>query len=164
MFGNTLYTAGQPVGIEWQHLEQRFGLVYDAVHTHSSRISLFGDYVRVNDRIQAMQMQMQMGIGGNVMDNDLNMAMAGIGLEKCLKITHNEAVLSLECIAAGAFLDDAVGAEAETAFKYSIPMNKHRRGFVKGGYRYLTYKKKVSDARLFDIAIEGGFLQAGLMF
>jgi hypothetical protein len=91
------------------------------------------------------------------------MAMVG-QFEKCLKTTYTKATLSLQCVAAGAFLDDAVGAEAETALKYSIPMNNGRRGFVKGGYRYLTYKKKSSDARMFDIALEGGFLQAGLVF
>ena len=162
VFGNTQYTAGQPVNIEWQHLEQRFGLVYDAVHAHSSRISVFGDYVRVSDRIKTMQMQV--GMGGDVMDNDLNMGMAGVEFENCLKKTYNKATLSLECTAGAAFLDDAVGAEVATAFKYSIPMNSRRWGFVKGGYRYLTYKQKSSDVRMFDIAMEGGFLQMGLVF
>ncbi|AFM24966.1 hypothetical protein [Desulfomonile tiedjei] len=162
VFGNSQYTTGQRVNIEWERLEQRLGLVYDAVHTHSSRISLFGDYVRINDRIKLMQMQM--GMGGDVMDNDLNMAMAGLEFEKCLKSTRTKAVLSLACKASGAFLDDAVGGEAETALKYSIPMNNGRWGFVKGGYRYVTYKKKSDDARVFDMAMEGGFLQMGLVF
>ena len=105
-----------------------------------------------------------MGMGGDVMDNDLNMAMAGVEFEKCLKATHTKATLSLECKASTAFLDDAVGGEAETGLKYSIPMNSRRWGFVKGGYRYLTYKRKSSDARMFDIAMEGGFLQMGLVF
>ncbi|MBI5252473.1 MAG: hypothetical protein HY912_23510 [Desulfomonile tiedjei] len=162
MFGNTQYTGGQAVSVQWERLEQRLGLIYDAVHSHSSRIGLFGDYIRVNERIKTMQMLA--GMGGNTMDNDLNMAMAGIEFEKCLKTTHTKATLSLECKAGAAFLDDAVGAEAETALKYSIPMNNGRWGFVKGGYRYLTYKKKSSDARMFDMAMEGGFLQMGLVF
>lgn len=162
VFGNTQYSAGQDVSMQWEHLEQRIGLMYDAVHAHSSRISLFGDYVRVNDRIKTMQMQM--GMGGDVMDIDLNMAMAGVEFEKCLKKTHNKATLSLDCKAGVAFLDDAFGVEAETALKYSIPMNNGRWGFIKGGYRYLTYKRKSSDLKLFDVAMEGGFLQMGLVF
>jgi len=162
VFGNTLYTAGQPVNIEWQRLEQRLGLVYDVVHAHSSRFSLFGDYVRITDRIKTMQMQF--GMGGGIMDNDLNMAMAGGEFEKCLRTAYNKATFSLACVAGAAFLDDVVGAEAETALKYSIPMNCGRWGFVKGGYRYLTYKRKSSDARMFDMAMEGGFLQMGFVF
>jgi len=162
MFGNTIFTAGQNVGIKWERLEQRFGLVYDAVRTHSSRLSVFSDYVRVTDRIKVTQTQFGMGTGA--MDNDLNMAMAGISFEKCMKTTRTKATLTMECKASGAFLDDAVGMEAESALKYSIPMNCGRWGFVKGGYRYLTYKKKSSDARMFDIAMEGGFLQMGLVF
>lgn len=162
VFGNTQYTAGQDVSIQWEHLEQRFGLMYDAVHAHTSRISLFADYVRTTDRIKTMQMQA--GMGGNIMDNDFNMAMAGVEFEKCLKKTYNKATLSLECMAGAAFLDDAVGMDAETALKYSIPMNNGRWGFVKGGYRYLTYKRRSSDAKMFDIVMEGGFLQMGLVF
>ncbi|MBI4965475.1 MAG: hypothetical protein HY913_19515 [Desulfomonile tiedjei] len=162
VFGNAQYTAGQQVNMEWQHLEQRFGLIYDVVHAHASRISVFGDYVRVADRIKVMQMQF--GMGSGIMDNDLNMAMAGLEFEKCLKATRTKAALSLGCKAGAYFLDDAVGAEAETALRYSIPMNCGRWGFAKGGYRYLTYKKKSSDARMFDMAMEGGFLQMGLVF
>ena len=133
VFGNTSYNAGQDVNIEWERLEQRLGLIYDVVDNKSSKISVFGDYVRVNDRIKVMQMQA--GMGMNAMDNDLNMGMAGIEFEKCLKNTSAGATLSLKCIAGAAFGDDAFGAEAETALKYSIPMNNGRLGFLKGGYR-----------------------------
>lgn len=162
VFGNTQYTAGQNMKVEWERLEQRLGLVYDAAHSHSSRLSVFGGYVRVTDRIKVMQMQA--GMGEDIMDNDLNMGMTGIEFEKCLKTTYAKATLSLECAAGVAFLDDAFGAEAETALKYTIPMNNRRWGFVKGGYKYLTYKKKSSDAKMFDIVMEGGFLQMGLVF
>jgi len=136
--------------------------MYDAVHAHASRISLFADYVRITDRIKTMQMQA--GMGGDIMDNDLNMGMAGVEFEKCLQTNRLKATASIECKASVAFLDDAIGGEAETAIKYSIPMNCGRWGFVKGGYRYLTYKKKSNDARMFDIAMEGGFIQTGLVF
>lgn len=162
VFGNTLYNAGQDVNMEWERLEQRLGLIYDVVDAKSAKISVFGDYVRVNDRIKVMQMQA--GMGGNTMDNDLNMGMAGIEFEKCLKKTSAGATLSLKCVAGAAFGDDAFGAEAETALKYSISMNNGRRGFLEGGYRYITYKKNSSDVRMFDIAMDGGFLQVGLIF
>ena len=162
VFGNTSYSAGQSISIDWQRVEQHFGLVYDAVHAHSSRISVFGDYVRVTDRITLMQTQG--GMGADAMDNDLAMGMAGAEFERCVKVTPTKATLSLHCVAGVAFGDGAVGATLESALKYSIPLNKKRWGFVKGGYRYLTYKKKSSDARMFDIAMEGGFIQMGLVF
>jgi hypothetical protein len=37
-------------------------------------------------------------------------------------------------------------------------------GQVKGGYGYVTYKKKYSDARMIDTAMDGGFLQMGFVF
>ncbi len=50
------------------------------------------------------------------------------------------------------------------AIKYAIPLNKGRSCVDKGGYRYLTSKRKMSDLRMFDMALEGGFLQMGLVF
>ncbi len=159
-FGNTMFTSGQSTRVKWERLYQRLGLVYDPIRTASSRVSIFGDYVRINDKLSALQT----GCCADVMDNDLNMAIAGMEFERCLKTTASCSTLSFECRAGVAFLDEAVGSDVSTGLKYSIPMNNGRWGFVKGGYRYLTFKKKYSDSRSFDTAMEGGFLQMGFVF
>ncbi|MBI5251759.1 MAG: TonB-dependent receptor [Desulfomonile tiedjei] len=159
-FGSTTFTSGQPTRVKWERLYQRIGLVYDPIRTVSSRVSIFGDYVRLDDKLSAYQS----GCCAEVMNADLNMAIAGVEFEKCLKTTANWSTLSIECSAGVAFGDEAVGSDVSTGLKYSIPMSNGRTGFIKGGYRYLTYKKKYSDARSFDTAMDGGFLQMGFVF
>lgn len=159
-FGYTFMNYGLNTKVKWERLYQRMGLGYDPIATPSLRVSVFGDYVRINEKLSVVQI----GCCGSTFDNDLNMAMAGIELERCLKTTRLFNTLSLECKAGIAFGDDAVGSDLATGLKYSIPMNNGRWGFIKGGYRYLTYKKKYSDVKLMDTAMEGGFLEAGFIF
>lgn len=159
-FGNTQYTSGTNTRVKWERLYQRMGIVYDPIRTYSSRVSIFGEYVRIDDKLSLVNA----GFSGDTMNNDLNMAMAGLEFEKCLKTTRFLSTLSLECKAGVSFLDDAVGADLSTGLKYSIPLNSGRWGYLKGGYRYLTYKKGYSDVRLVDTTLEGGFVQAGLVF
>ena len=116
--------------------------------------------MRIDDKLSVHQT----GCCPDIMNTDLNMAITGVEFERCLKTTASCSTLSVECSAGVAFGDDAVGADLSTGLKYSIPMNNGRWGFIKGGYRYLTFKKKSSDARSFDIAMDGGFLQMGFLF
>ena len=151
---------GQSVRSKWERLYQRIGLVYDPVRTYSSRISLFGDYVRLNEKLSVVQTS----FSGDTFDNDLNMGMAGVEFEQALKTGRQCNTLSLECRAGVAFGDEAFGSDLSTGLKYSISMNNGRWGFIKGGYRFLTYKKKYSDVKLMDTAMEGGFLAVGVVF
>ncbi len=158
-----LVASGQPTRVKWERIYHRVGLVYDPIRTLSSRVSVFGDFVKLDDKIQFSQVGYGLGSSAT-MDVGLNMGMAGIEMEKCLKTTASCSTLSLECSAAVAFGDDGVGSDLSTGIKFSIPLNNGRWGFVKGGYRYLTYKKKYSDARLIDTCLDGGFVQMGLVF
>jgi len=160
VFGTTnLYTFGN-LQSKWERLYQRLGLSYDPIRTISSRITVFGDYVRINEKISVIQP----GCCGETMNNDLNMAMAGLEFEKCLKTGRLCNTLSIECKAGVAFGDDAVGADISTGLKYSIAMNSGRWGYVKGGYRLVTFNKKSSDYNLIDTSLEGGFVQMGFVF
>lgn len=159
-FGNSQYNTGTNTRIKWERLYQRMGVVYDPIRTYTSRVSIFGEYVRIDDKLSLINV----GCCGDTMNNDLNMAMAGLEFEKCLKTTRMFSTLSIECKAGVSFLDDAVGTDLSTGLKYSIPLNNGRWGYVKGGYRYLTYKKGYSDVRLIDTTLEGGFVQMGLVF
>lgn len=160
-FGNiTTLTSGQDLRTKWEHLYQRVGLVYDPIRTYKARVSVFGDYVRVDDKLSVVQV----GCCGSTMFNDLNMGMAGLEFERCLKTTRNWNTLSLECRAGLAFGDEAFGGDMSGGVKYTIALGNGRWGYLKGGYRYLTYKKKYSDARLLDTCVEGGYLQMGFVF
>jgi hypothetical protein len=159
-FGTTNLNWGVSVKGKWERLYQRIGLAYDPIRTPGSRLSVFGDYVRINERLSVVQI----GCCGDALDNDLNMGMAGIEFEKCLKTTRSSGTLSLECKAGVAFADEAFGSDLSSGLKYSIPLNNGRWGFVKGGYRYVTYKKKYSDLKMMDTAMDGGFLQMGIVF
>ncbi|HTY23816.1 MAG TPA: hypothetical protein VMC85_11830 [Desulfomonilaceae bacterium] len=162
IFGTmTAFTSFQNISVKWERLQQSIALVYDPIHNPSSRVSLFGGYVRINERLAVLQSGFA---GGGTFDNDMNMGMAALEFEKCLKQTRMCNTLSLECGAGVAFGDDGFGSDLMTGLKYSIPLNNGRWGFVKGGYRFMTYKKKYSDFKLFDTAMEGGFLQMGLVF
>lgn len=159
-FGPTVNTFGLNTKVKWERLDQRVGLVFDSVRTPSSRVGVFADYIRVSERVRLYQT----GLSGGTFDNDLNLAMVGLELERCLKSTRLCNILSIECKAGFAFGDDTIGSDLSTGLRYAIPLNNGRWGFVKGGYRYLTFKKKYSDVKLFDTAMEGGFLEAGFIF
>ncbi|MBI5571723.1 MAG: hypothetical protein HY914_17405 [Desulfomonile tiedjei] len=154
---------GQQTKVKWERQYHRLGLVYDTIRTPRARLSVFGDYVRLNERVALAG-----GYGGygnsGALDNDLNMAMAGVEFERCLKTTRTYNTLSLECKAGVAFGDLAVGSDLSTGLKYSLPLGDGRWGFVKGGYRYVNYNKKYSEAKLMNTTLEGGFVQMGFVF
>lgn len=159
-FGTMNFQSNQGIRSKWERLYQRVGLMYDPVLTPSSRVGLYADYVRLNERLAVYQP----GCCGSTFDNDLNMAMTGIEFEKCLKSPRLSNTLSCEGKAGVAFLNEAQGADFSAGLKYSLTFNNGRYGFVKGGYRYLTYKKKYSDAKSIDTAMDGGYVEMGFIF
>lgn len=157
---------GQGLGVKWQRLYHRVGLAYDPVRTYRARISIFGDYVRVDEKISGIRGACATcPIGaGDTYDHSLNMGMAGLEFERCLKATRWGKYLSCECRAGIAFLDKAFGSDIATGLKCTIPMGKGRWGYVGGGYRFVTFKKGYSDVEQIDTAIEGGYLKMGIIF
>ena len=160
VWGNTTFSPSQNLSVKWERLQQTVALVYDPLMTGSSRLSLFGGYLRINERLGVFQP----GCCGSPMDNDLNMGLVAFEFEKCLRQTRMCNTLSLQCGAGVAFGDDGFGSDASTGLKYTIPLNSGRWGYVKAGYRFMSYKKKYSDVKAFDTAMEGGFLQMGVVF
>ncbi|MGC8660206.1 MAG: hypothetical protein ACP5U1_14165, partial [Desulfomonilaceae bacterium] len=126
--------TGQAVKSKWDRLYQQMGLVYDPIRTQTSRVGIFAEYVRLNERVSVLQGWGGAGQGISRFDNDLNMAMVGIEMEKLLRVTRHSNTLSVECKAGVAFCDNAVGSDMSTGLKYSVPLNNGRSGFVKGGY------------------------------
>ena len=145
---------------KWERFYHRLGLIYDPIRTHRARVSVFGDYVRLDEKISLVQA----GCCGDAFDHTLNMGMAGLEFERCLKTGRYCNTLSLECKAGVAFLDEAFGSDLSTGVKYLIPMGSGRWGYMAGGYRFVTFKKGYSDAMRIDTALEGGYLKMGLVF
>jgi hypothetical protein len=160
VFGNNTYTQGQNMRAKWERAQHQVGLVYDPIHTYASRLSIFGEYVRIDEKISLGQP----GCCGDTFYNELNMGMAGLEFVKCLKTGPYCNTFSLECKAGIAFFDDAFGSDVSSGIKYTIPMSRGRWGYVEGGYRYLTYKKNYSDATRIDTAMDGGYLKVGFLF
>jgi hypothetical protein len=160
VWGANQYNGGASVQTKWERQYHRIALAYDPVRTFTSRVSVFGGYARMDDKISVYQA----GCCGDTLNTESNMGMAGIELERCLKTTASLATLSMDCKAAVMFGDDSIGADLSTALKFSIPVGPGRWGYVSGGYRYLALNKKYSEAKLLDTALDGGFVQIGLVF
>lgn len=154
------FGSGQEVSVKWARQYHRIGLAYDPIRTHKARITVLGEYVRLDDRLDLVQV----GCCSDRFDSDLNMGLFGLEFERALKTGRYSNTLSLECKAAVAFGDEAFGSDLSSGLAYRISLNSGRWGYVKGGYRYITYKKNFSDYKKWDTALEGGFLQMGLIF
>ncbi len=160
VFGTNQVGFGQQTRTKWEHYYHRVGLVYDPILTPSSRIGIFGEYARVDDKISSVVLN----CCGDTMEMNLNMAMAGIEIERCVRNVRALDALSLECKAGVGFGDDSLAADLSTSLKYSVPMNNGKWGYIAGGYRYTSYKKKESDLKSIDVAMDGGFFQLGFIF
>ncbi len=159
-FGNNNYSSGQHTQVKWERTLHRGGLVYDALRTHRAKVSVFGEYVRLDEKLSVVQVN----CCGDTLDNTLNMGMAGLEFERCLKTRRLRDTLSLSCKAGVAFLDEAFGSDLSTGLKYTIPLGNGRYGYLAGGYRYLTFNKGYHDLKRIDTSIEGGYLQMGFIF
>lgn len=161
-FGSNLtyYNIGQQTRVKWDRIYQRAGLVYEPIRTARARVGIFGEYVRLDEKVSVIQV----GCCGDTFDHDLNMGMAGLEFERCMKTGRFCDTLSMECRAGVAFLDQAFGSDISTGMKYKIPMGNGRWGYLEGGYRYLTFKKGYSDFKQIDTTIEGGYVKMGFVF
>jgi hypothetical protein len=162
VFGNFLFTSGVPIQTKWQHAYHRVGLVYDAVRTCSSKISVFADWVHVDDRIDINCAQCS--VLQQTFSKNTDSSMVGVEAQRCLTTTSNGATFSCDSKAGAIFLDDVEGWDVELGGRYSIPLNNSARwGYMKGGYRLVNLKKSQSDFLLKD-GLEGGFMELGFIF
>jgi hypothetical protein len=160
VWGNEDFSNRQNLKTRWERVYQRLGLVYDPIRTQNSRLGVFGEWARVEDKIAVLDPTCCQ----QIMSSDLNMCFAGLEFEKALRTGAHCNTLSLEAKGGIAFLDEAVGADTSVGVRYSIPLGKGRWGYLAGGYRYLTYKKGYSDFYQLDTAMEGGYLRMGFIF
>jgi hypothetical protein len=163
-FGNqyAFYGYGQSIQSKWQHSYQRLGLQYDALRTCSAKLSVFADWVHMDDRIDVGCSYC--GYGTQTFSKSADAASVGVELRRCLKTMPNGGTLSCETKASAMFLDNVEGWDVEAGARYSIPLNAGGRwGYVKGGYRLIDFKKSQNDFA-FKHALEGGFMEMGFIF
>jgi hypothetical protein len=160
-FGNIPLTWGQQVQTTWQHAYQRVVLVYDALRSCKSSVSVFAGWAHSDDKINVGCASC--GWWGNTFSKGGDSITAGLELKQCVKTAANGGTFSYDCKAAAIFIDDVEGWDAEVGGRYSIPLNCGRSGYMKGGYRVVDYKKTQQDF-LFRNHLEGGFVEAGFIF
>jgi hypothetical protein len=162
VFGTFLFTSALPVQTKWQHAYHRVGLVYDAIRTCTSKVSVFADWVHVDDRIDvncSPCSNLQQTFSKNT-----DSSMVGLEVQRCLATTSKGGTFSCDYKAGAIFLDDVEGWDVELGGRYSIPLNNATRwGYMKGGYRLVSLKKSQSDYLLKD-SLEGGFMELGFIF
>ncbi len=162
VFGNQIFTFGQQIQTKWRHTYGRLGLVYDAIRTCNAKVSVFADWVHVDDRIDVFCSFC--GFGNSTFSKNTDAAMVGLQFQKCLVTTRNGGTFSSDCKAGAMFLDNVEGWDVELGGRYSIPLNAGGRwGYLKGGYRFVNLNKSQSDF-VFNNALEGGFAEFGFIF
>jgi hypothetical protein len=160
-FGNQQINSNQPLQSKWEHQYHRLGLIYDAVKTCTTQVSVFADWVHTDDVVSLScnncgNQTATFSISGTHM-------IAGIEVQRCARTFANGGTLSLEHKAGFIFLDDVEGWDLQTGGKYSIPLNCGRWGYLKGGYRFVEIRR--AEARyIFNHALEGGFMEFGFIF
>ena len=158
------YGYGQGSRVKWQRLYQRLELVYDPIFTYRSRVGVFAGYTRLDEKLSFGGTNWSAVNTAPTFDHQLNMGMAGLEFERCLKTARFGNTLSCECRAGVAFLDEAFGSDLMTGLRYTIPLGSGRWGYVGAGYRYVTFKKGYSEFKQIDTSLEGGYLKMAFIF
>lgn len=161
---NSGFGVGQGGQVKWQRLYQRIDLVYDPIFTYRARVGVFAGFTRLDEKLSFGGTNWSSWNTAPTFDHQLNMGMAGIEFERCLKTTRLRNTLSCECRAGVAFLDEAFGSDLMTGLRYTIPLGAGRWGYVGAGYRYVSFKKGYSDFKQIDTSLEGGYLKMAFIF
>jgi hypothetical protein len=160
-FGNLLLSYGQQIQSKWTHGYQRAQLVYDAVKTCNTSVSVLGGWVHADDRIDVLCVYCGPWI--NTFSKGTDAATVGLQYQRCIKTAANGGTFSFDHKASAIFLDNVEGYDLQAGARYSIPLNCGRAGYVKGGYRLVTLNKSQSDF-LYKNSLEGGFMEFGFIF
>jgi hypothetical protein len=156
------WAYGWGLQTKWTHYYSRLGLIYDALHNCKAKLSVFADWVHVDDTLSIGCTSCGY-LGNTKWGKNSDAMIAGMELQRCMRTFANGGTFSLDCKAGGIFLDDIEGYDVSAGARYSVPLNCGRAGYAKGGYRAVELKKYRTDL-VFSQALEGGFLEMGLIF
>ncbi|MEW6532552.1 MAG: hypothetical protein AB1473_17100 [Thermodesulfobacteriota bacterium] len=164
---NSIYFGGQfiPTGCftanKWQFVYQRVGMLYSPIQTCSSSLSITGGWLYNDSRVSVNSAVC--GGTGNQADRTRNMVVTGVELQKCIKTMCNQATFSCDDQISLGWGDGSFMLDLQVGFRFTVPMNCGRWGYAKGGYRLLQFNESRDDLKL-DFSLEGGFVEAGLIF
>jgi hypothetical protein len=159
--GQIIIPQGTTMKTNWDFVYQRVGLVYQPIFSCNATVSISASWL-YND--QKFQLSSTVCAGKcAIVDRTRQMAMTGIGIQKCIRTLCNGATLSCDSRVDIGFLDGAFALDVEPGMRFSIPLNCGRWGYVRGGYRYLNFKEDRDDLRL-DTVMQGGYAEMGLIF
>lgn len=159
--GGWLITYGQEINSKWTHSYQRVMLVYDAVRTPQSVISIGAGWAHVDERIELWCTYC--GYYTKIFSKSMDPVITEIQFQRCLRTAPNGGTLSFDNKVAFLFNDDVEGYDVQLGGRFSVPLGCGRWGFAKGGYRFVQLQKSQSEY-LFKSAFEGGFIEGGLIF
>jgi hypothetical protein len=161
-FGQIPIPAFIPVNTKWDFLYQQVGLLYQPILTCSASVSIWSSWLFNDQRLKVNNTVCPLS-GCTTLDRTRNMVMSGINVQKCIRTMCNGATFSCDNRIGLGYLDGTFALDVQAGFRFSVPMNCGRWGFARGGYRLINFTENRTDLRL-DVALEGGFVEGGLIF
>jgi hypothetical protein len=156
-----LYNNGNMITTRWQHGYYQVGLLYDAIKTCNTMLSVFGGWMHTDDRIDAGCINC--GWQANTFSKSMDTVSVGLELQKCVMTSSTGGTFSFDNRATAMFADNVTAWDVQLGGRYSIPLNYGRWGYLKGGYRYINQNKNQLDYAL-NYTIDGGFAELGFIF
>ena len=161
-FGQIPIPAFIPVNTKWDFLYQRVGLLYQPILTCSASVSIYNSWLFNDQRLKVNNSVCPLSTC-TALDRTRNMVMSGINVQKCIRTMCNGGTLSCDNRIGLGYLDGTFALDVQAGFRFSVPMNCGRWGFARGGYRLINFTENRTDLR-FDVGLEGGFVEGGLIF
>jgi hypothetical protein len=124
-------------------------------------VSIYGDWLNSQVTLTVKDSRVGSALGVARMDDQKNLAVVGMELEKCL-VDLGGGSLGLKCKAGGAFLDNCIGYEAEAAVSYMLRVSSRGYGFLRGGYRCSQLEKE-ENGRKSKTTLEGAFVEVAFL-
>ncbi len=161
-YGNWLVTAGSQVHTDWSFIYQRLGLMYSFINTCNANVSIYTAWLYNPQQFRVSCTECpNWPVSTN--DRTRQMLMSGINLRKCIRTLCNGATLACDSEFSIGYLDNTLVLDIEPGLRFSVPLNCNRWGFVKGGYRWLSFNENRNDLQM-NLYLEGAYVEAGLIF
>lgn len=149
---------------KWDFIYQRVGLLYTPVRTCNGAISIFGGWVFNDSKLQLANANHCSNRSSCALDRTRQMAQTGLELQRCIRTLCNGGTLSCDSRVGISYLDGTVVLDVQAGLRYSVPMNCGRWGYARGGFRYLNFREDRNDVSVDSVTLQGGFVEAGLIF
>jgi hypothetical protein len=160
-FHGRTFTMGTRVRTKWQRYNHRSGLVYNLSRKPSSLVGAFAEWLHYQSSLTIENELTAAQLGKARWDNDGDLAVVGIEVEKCFK-SYMSSTIGFKCKGAVTFLDDHKGFEVETSLSYAMPFSGGHFGFIRGGYRYSRLEKDSNADRIVS-SMDGAFVELSLL-